>query len=248
MANESTELTERLREKYEHALFKLVMHAAAEKEGEGLLAESDALNLQAGTRPSPAALQRFEQQLDAALRPAKKRFLWAAPNKVAVAMLAVVIVCLTAMTTVQAFRVRVMSLWTNIEPQSATFWLRENDSAIKSENLVINWTKAYVPTYIPAGYEARHIEISKLRKEITYMQGESQIKYMELLDSKNLTINTEDASHIETVDINGTSGMLIASDDLVTIVWSTDERMFLVQAQTDSDTALEIAKGIKYVE
>ncbi len=244
MANENLDPTQKLREDYEHALFKLVVHAAAEKEGEGLLGEKAALEL----HPSPAALQRFEQRLNAELRPAKRRFLWTAPKKIAVAMLAVVIVFLTAMTTVQAFRVRVMSLWTDIQPQSATFWLRENDSNIESENLVINWTKAYVPTYIPAGYETRHIEISKLRKEIIYMQGESQIKYMELLESNNLTINTEDASHIETVDINGARGMLIASDDLVTIVWNVDERMFLVQAPTDIDTALAVARGVKYVE
>lgn len=61
--------SERLYEEYEQALFKLVMHAAAEKEGGGLLDEGDA-----SPRPSPAALQRFEQQLDAALQPAKKPF------------------------------------------------------------------------------------------------------------------------------------------------------------------------------
>lgn len=71
MTNENTELKERLYEEYEHALFKLVVHAAAEKEGEGLLGELDT-----SPRPSPAALQRFEQQLNAALRPAKKPFLW----------------------------------------------------------------------------------------------------------------------------------------------------------------------------
>lgn len=243
MTNENTELKERLYEEYEHALFKLVVHAAAEKEGEGLLGELDT-----SPRPSPAALQRFEQQLNAALRPAKKRFLWTAPRRVAVAMLAVVIIFLTAMTTVQAFRVRIMSLWANIGPQSATFWLREKDSDIESDNLVINWTKAYVPTYIPTGYEPRHIEISRLRKEITYMRGESQIKYMELLASKHISVSTEDASRIETVDINGANGMLIASKELVTIVWSVDERMLLVQAQTDTDTALAVAKGVKYVE
>lgn len=126
--------------------------------------------------------------------------------------------------------------------------MREKDSEIESDNLVINWTKAYVPTYIPTGYEARPIEITKLRKEITYIHKDSQIKYVELLASKNLTVNRENASRIETVDINGASGVLIASEELVTIVWSADERLFLIQAQTDRDTALAVAKGVKYVE
>lgn len=71
---------------------------------------------------------------------------------------------------------------------------------------------------------------------------------MELLASKHISVSTEDASRIETVDINGANGMLIASKELVTIVWSVDERMLLVQAQTDTDTALAVAKGVKYVE
>lgn len=50
------------------------------------------------------------------------------------------------------------------------------------------------------------------------------------------------------MDINGASGVLIASEELVTIVWSADERLFLIQAQTDRDTALAVAKGVKYVE
>lgn len=249
VANENSNLNEQLRAEYEHALFKLVMHDAAGKEGARLLAQDEDAASAVKYQPSPAALQRFEQQLDLKLQPAaKKRPQWKKANRIAVAVLIVVTLFFTAITTVQAFRLRVMSLWTEIKPQEAIFSLRENDSTTNSDNLVINWTKAYAPTFIPAGYETHNIEISKLLKEITYRQGDMQIKYMEILDSRNLTVNTENASRIETVDINGINGMLVASEGLVTIVWNIEERMFLIQTQTDIDTALQIAQGVKYIE
>lgn len=248
MPKEHEKLIEQLTEDYEHSLFRLAVHRAALQEGDVLLAEKEELAKAGATGPSPAALRKFELQLETKLRPSPLRSLGGLRRKTAVAVVIMACVFLMTLTNVQAFRNRILGLWAEFQPQAATFQLRESETVVPAEGLSINWTQAYTPTYIPAGFVEQRVEITRLRKEITYVHGESQIKYMELWDSKNLTVNTENASHIETLAINGVPGMLILAEPTVTVVWALEEHMFVIQGNVDMETALAIARGVKYVE
>ena len=61
-------------------------------------------------------------------------------------------------------------------------------------------------------------------------------------------LDTENASVIETISINGHEGTVVVKNSLVTIIWSMNKRMFMIRAQTEKDMAVKMAEGVKYIE
>ncbi|WP_006523780.1 DUF4367 domain-containing protein [Desulfoscipio gibsoniae] len=51
----------------------------------------------------------------------------------------------------------------------------------------------------------------------------------------------------KTENINGHEGTLVVKDSLVTIIWEMNNRMFMIRAQTEKDTAIKVAEGVKYI-
>lgn len=170
-------------------------------------------------------------------------------NRVAVAMLVVIVILFTTVASVQAVRVRVLNFLMDIQPKYTSFELKENDSGSGGRSPVVNWTKAYVPTYMPDGYKVSNISNNELLKKIVFenQQG-SLILYTELTEGNNHGVDTEDASDLKPISINGHEGTLVVKKSMVTIVWEMDNHMFTVQAQTSEDTAVKIAEGVKYVD
>ncbi|GAB6173596.1 hypothetical protein JCM15765_30740 [Paradesulfitobacterium aromaticivorans] len=86
-------------------------------------------------------------------------------NRVAVAMLVVIVILFTTVASVQAVRVRVLNFLMDIQPKYTSFELKENDSGSGGRSPVVNWTKAYVPTYMPDGYKVSNISNNELLKK-----------------------------------------------------------------------------------
>ena len=113
--------------------------------------------------------------------------------------------------------------------------------------MLINWSGAHVPTYIPEGYEVSSFSYGEGRKVIVFQhaQKESYIIYRELDGASAPVVDTEDADRFEAIRINGYEGILIEKNNMVTIVWEMDALLFIVQAQTDAAVAVRIAEGVK---
>lgn len=250
MTVRSSEVEKEVRRDYENALLRLVMHNVAEREGRKFLEENRAMG--PPETPSEATLSNFEALLSTRLR--RQQFLTrrqsrlAAVRKMAAAMLIGTVVFVTAMTTVQAFRVRVMNLWLDIRPEYTTFKLKEKNTGPPYDDFTVNWINAYVPTFIPEGYTVSSMSIGALHGEIIYESDASLITYSELNESVSPTLDTENADHIETVNINGNSGMLIVKNEWTTVIWAIDESIFRLRTQTDIETAIKVARGVKYVK
>lgn len=252
MRNNSSEPGKQLYEEYEHALFQLVMHDAAEQEGSCLLEENQRIKAFAESLPPEEALRKFTEQLDAHLRKqkvdARRKKLPRLLRRVAVAVVAICFVFFTAMTTVHAFRVEVMNFWMSIQPQYTIFRLKENENTTSRENLVVGWANAYVPTYVPEEYVVSSVTVTQLLKRVVFQAEKASIVYMEMTGATSPTVDTENASRLETVSINGLNGMLVEKSGLVTVIWSSDERMFMVQTQADVETAMKVAEGVKFIK
>lgn len=251
MKNSGSEPDRKLYEDYEQALFRLVVHEAAKHEGSSLLEENQRLKDLSESHPSEEALRRFTERLDASLLKqkvdARRKRLPKLLRRMAVAVVAICFVFFAAMTTVQAFRVKVMNFWMSIQPGYTIFRLQEDGTSNKG-NLVVDWTNAYVPTYVPEGYEVSSVNVSQFVKRIVLQAEKSSIVYMEMTGATSPTVDTENASLLETISINGLSGMLVEKNGLVTIVWSSNERMFMVETQADIDTAMKVAQGVKFIK
>lgn len=251
--NGPEQIRKKLYEEYEDSLFKLVMHDATEKEGQLFLEEKEKLKNNPEFLPSQEAIQKFSKQLDAHLKKpkayARRQRILKALNRVAVAMLITLVILGTTVVTVQAVRVRVVNFLMDIQQEYTSFQLKDSGSGSEGGSTTIDWHKAYVPTYIPAGYEVITSSNGELLRRIEFKnQQGSFITYMELSEGNKPALDTENASVFETVSINGHEGTLVAKDSLVTIIWQMNNRMFMIRGQTEKDTAVKMAEGVKYIE
>lgn len=251
--NSSDQTRKKLYEEYEDSLFRLVMHDAAEKEGKLFLEEKEKLKNDPEYKPSPDEIKKFSRQLDTQLKKPKadatRQRVLKSLNRVAVAMLLVIVILFTTVASVQALRVRVLNFIMNIQPEYTSFHLKESDSASNGGSSIVNWTKAYVPTYIPDGYEVSNTSNSEMLKKIVFQNQQNKdliIVYTELGEASSPGVDTEDASSFKTISINGQEGTLVEKNSFVTIVWQIDNRLFTVQAPTSEDIAIKIAQGVKY--
>ncbi len=154
--NSSDEISKKLYEDYEDSLFRLVIHDTANKEGKLFLEEKEKLKNDPKSYPSKEVSQKFCQQLDARLKKPKtykaRQLMLRRFNRTAVEILFVVVILLTTVASVQALRTKVLNFFMDIQPGYTSFQLKENDKSTNKETPVVNWTNAYVPTYIPDGY------------------------------------------------------------------------------------------------
>jgi hypothetical protein len=251
--NSPEQIRKKLYEEYEDSLFKLVMHDATEKEGQLFLEEKEKLKNDPEFLPSQEAIQKFSQQLDAHLKKpkayARRQRILKALNRVAVAMLITLVILGTTVVTVQAVRVRVLNFLMDIQQEYTSFQLKDSGSGSEGGSTTIDWHKAYMPTYIPAGYEVITSSNGELLRRIEFKnQQGSFITYMELSEGNKPALDTENASVFETVSINGHEGTLVVKDSLVTIIWQMNNRMFMIRGQTEKDTAVKMTEGVKYIE
>jgi len=252
MSNNSFRNLNKLNEEYEDGLFFLAMNDLALKEGEEFLKDNEEMKSD-HEGPSPESIKKFSKLLDSYLKKEKKahkkNHTLNMLGKAAVAMLSVIIIFSTMMLTVQAFRIRVLNFLISIEPEYTSYQLNDADEEQNNAQLIIDWKNAYVPTYIPEGYTIGEMSYSDSIKKITMENTNgSYIIYTEFESKNNITVDTENASLIETVTINGQDGTLSIKDSITTIVWEMDNHLFIVQGQLSSDEAIEIANGVKFIK
>ncbi|MDO0825738.1 DUF4367 domain-containing protein [Desulfosporosinus nitroreducens] len=250
--NRPDQIRKKLLEEYDDSLFKLVMHDAAEREGKLFLEEKEKLKNDPEFAPSKEALQKFSLQLDTRLNKAKtytaRRRMLGILNKAAVAILIMLVIMFTTVASVQALRVKALNLLKDIRQQYTSFELKESENGLKGSNAVVNWSQAYVPTYIPEGYKATNISKGKIHNEIQFKNEQGGlITYTELIEGNRPALDTENALVTKTVDINGQEGTLVEKNSVVTIIWEMNSRIFMIRAQTDQDVAMKISEGVKYI-
>ena len=255
MASKKDDSRKKLYEEYEDSLFRLIMNDAAEKEGKSFLEEKERLKADPKNQPSPEKIEKFSHRLGSLLkrqiRNHRRHSISRILSKVAVVVLVMVAVFSTAMVTVDAFRIRVMNFLVDIQPEYTSFQIQDNSSGTKGEKMVVNWTNTYLPTYIPTGYEVDSLTYTDPLKEITYSNQKNKdlyIYFTEYDSSNNLQIDTEKASVLKTVYVNGHKGTLVVKNSLTTVVWEMDSHIFTIQTTESSTVAMKIAQNVKFIK
>lgn len=239
---------------YEDGMFRLVMNNVAEKEGKMLFDENEMLKSDPESISSQEDIKRFSQLLDSHLKKAKRRHntprFSKMINRAAVAALAIIIIFSTAMVTVQAFRIQVLNFLINIESKYTSYQLSGNDENDKNKaGLAVSWTNAYVPTYVPEDYEVTSISSSDSLKKIIFTNKKDKalyIIYCEYSSSNSIAVDTENASLVKKVKINGEDGTLSVKDTTVTVAWIIDEHLFTIQGSLSTDEAVRLAESVKF--
>lgn len=254
MPNNNPEGIKKLNEVYENGLFSLAMDNLAREDGEISLEENRLLKTDPQNLPSPESMKRFTKLLDAHLRNLKKSqkdsHILKLSKRSAVALMAVIILFSVMIAGVQALRVQVLNFLISIEPKYTSLQLNDNGNTHGTEQLIVNWANTYVPTYMPDGYEVSSITYTdSIKKLIFENSGDtSLIIYTEYDSTNTIAVDTEGASLIEKVNINGHNGTLSIKDSVTSVAWTIDNHLFSIQGQINKVQAIKIAEGVKFIK
>ncbi len=254
MGSNEANIKDKLYENYEDSLWKVLMYEYAEVEGKKFVEENETLKKEDKYKPSPEAVKKFNKKMNAAFRKPKYRNLmksiWPVVNKAAVFIVMIGVIFSISFTFVSGFRIQVLNLILSLEEKYTLIKLDDNGNEnIIADNLYVNWHNAYVPTYIPQGYNIYNLTNTLDFKTIDYINNEDDvINFCELNASMENTLDTENASLIKNVDINGNEGLLVVKDDKVSIAWSDNIKIFVIHTQLSIEETEKIAESVTYIK
>lgn len=142
--------------------------------------------------------------------------------------------------SVEAFRVKAINFIMEIKKEYTEIRTKSpgEDAALK---------EIYLPDYIPEGFEISKTEVFSASKIIHYSNDKGQVIAFAQYNNENasLRIDTEEAK-VEKIVINGSEGLLVEKEQLITILWHNDNFSFYLKSKTDKDLLIKIAESINY--
>lgn len=230
-----------LREEYEEALIKLAMSSFAEREGQRLMQENEALKNDPFYQPSAEAKRKFKRTINRHYYKQKtKNFMqdsYQHLNKVAIVFLIAIILLATSVLTVEAVRVKVLNFFVNVQEEYTEIRLKEKsgepsfgeEDIMGGKNVPSNWKNAYAPSAIPAGYSINNSVNDGNFKTIEYANDRNEMIIYQQFDEEIVSnIDTEKADSIEQITVQGHKGLLVNKGGKRTITWSNDAKVFLI--------------------
>jgi len=248
-SNERNELYKQ----YEDCLFRVLMYRYAENEGERFIVENEALKRENKYQPSPKAVGRFNKSVNKAVIKSKLHSFMISIrpliNKAAVFIVILGLVFSFTFTFVSAFRIEVLNLLLKFQEKYTLIRLDDNENNTDSDNSYILWRNVYVPTYIPEGYYIYSFTNEANIKVIDFVDDHGNIiTFCELSASIENTLDTENASLVKNININGNDGLLVIKADRVSIAWSDNERIFTLHTQLSVEETVKIAESVLFID
>lgn len=167
------------------------------------------------------------------------RWLWKRKNQLIAAIMGIAILGGTAVCSVDAVRMPVVN-----------FFLRFDDSnshviADKDSNTGIGKKYlAYIPSYVPEGFDISHKDESPDYIMIEYSNGNGS--YYDLtcsLDFESNSVDTEDSTYEEVV-INGKTAYFCEKDDRFLAIYYTDVYAYGISGTISKDEIIKIFESI----
>ena len=148
-----------------------------------------------------------------------------------------------AIANVEAIRVKVMELLIDIQEDHTELSFVENEN--EEFYVPAEWQGNYYPSYIPDGFYLT--EQGKLNCYVTYENEQgARINFSEYSADDSVSINSENAE-LSYTTINGVEAFVIERESSVIITWNSDDKFFVLTANTTKEEALEIANGVKRI-
>ena len=242
-----------LQERYEEAMFALLLDDVAEEEGQELLKLAEELNHDPDAAVPEELDQSCKKLISNAVRKEKLRRTGRVTirvlRKVAIVAIAAVMLFAVAYATIPEFRVGFLNLMLTITDDGTHLTLQpdENGSLQDSNNVVWHYT---MPE-IPAEYELIICEETEDGRDYWYETEDGKHIVIDMTPNSNTVygIDTEDAV-VTDVNINGYAGICSEKEGVI-IAWAdTDHAVFfsICSNTLDKETALDMAEAIKYVD
>lgn len=245
-----------LRDQYEDSLFAILMDEFAFSEGQRLIEENEKL----GKDETFKLPDGFESRCEKAIyntfaeKKRKESVVKAkrALSRVALVFLACGMVFTALFSTVSAFRESVYRLVTQGDSVNTDTKIREDEfeNSVQGnggDNVIVP-SGAYLPTWLPIGYEVYSYNSSNNEIIAVYKNKDNnEIRFFEYAKEQVLGVDTENAESSESVKINEFDGILILKENRISITWADTQRQKLIRIKAtdiDKETAIRIAESV----
>ena len=167
-------------------------------------------------------------------------------TKIAVVFFVFSAILAVTFTTVEAFRVQVLNFFLTFEPEYTSLKFEKGKT---DGNMTAGFNNIYAPSYIPEGYQIDNLMIINNFKEIKYVNEEGIfISFFESSHSSVTNIDTENADILKSIAINGAEGLFVLKNELVTVSWAHDNRIFVITAQISEEEMVKIAESVIFIK
>lgn len=142
---------------------------------------------------------------------------------------------------VESIRVKVMELLIDIQEDHTALQFVDNSAFY----VPAEWHGNYYPMKIPDGFVLE--EISMLSNEATFTnENGDHIYYGEYTEDDSIDINSENAS-CSYATVNGSSAFILERADCIILTWNTEDKFFVIIADTAVDEALNMAQSVRRI-
>jgi hypothetical protein len=245
-----SEKVERL-EPVEDALFALLMEDFMKKQGEELLEENEKLKREPEDPALTASKERFQKVIYRYFKqqaaPRRRKRLKTIGRVLAAAILAMVLLSVTAFAVSEPFRDTILNMIIQVTDSglmasSTEYSSQAQRKPLSEEDFVLGW--------MPEGFE-----------ETIYMGDESEILceytnedgahiYVNIMDGNSSSISLLHYDDVQNIEIGDHSAYLAEYTDSCEIIWVDNERVLIVNVYSDggvdTETTLKVAENLSY--
>ena len=166
----------------------------------------------------------------------KRRFPRCARVAAVIALLVMVSVGST-MATVHMVQIGLLKLDVQTYPERTSYSLVPSEGTM---NVPQEWTGDFYPAYIPEGFE-----FDRCYNGIAnYLDSnDKMLSFSENEYGTRISLDTENAN-LSSVFINGAEATLIEKDGWTAVVWSANNRLFIVDIDGGKDDVLRVAASV----
>lgn len=169
-------------------------------------------------------------------RERNRRFHRGARVAVVIALLALVSVG-SAMATVHMVQIGLLKLKIHTYPERTSYGLVPSENTMEVPH---EWNGDFYPAYIPEGFEFD----SCYNSMVSYLRpGGEMLSFSEESYGSRTSLDTEEAN-ISSLLINGAEATLIEKDGWTAVVWSANNRLFIVDMDGGKDETLRVAASV----
>lgn len=243
---------EELYEKYEEALFALLMVKITDKEGERYLEECGRLNQDPSAEIPESLDRRCHRTIKRAFLKNKMRetfrIIRVITSKVAVVAIVALLLFASAYALIPEFRIMTLNLLIARSDVSAnlTFGWEENGEVNTEQH--IEFSGYWIPT-VPEGFSIVSHGHDSRSDWMTYKDNKGAVIYFEINGNSTsvYSVDIEDADNVEQLIIHGYEGLLIEKGTRVHIVWGdTDQGKYVnvICDNIDKDIVIDLVNGM----
>ncbi|MHB8063751.1 MAG: DUF4367 domain-containing protein, partial [Ruminiclostridium sp.] len=164
-----------------------------------------------------------------------------------------IIINITLLFGVQAYRVQFFNMCIDVKDEFTTFFFedKENKNATDLNQIPSDWQSIYLPTYIPKGFSFSSASGAGNIKRIFYINKDTKqtidFSYC-LISTSTFSFDTENSDTSKIV-LLGNEGYIsekeINGEIRTSIIWRDDTMVFTLISPLEKQTAIKFVKNIQ---